>query len=228
MPNWKAIADAIGTGLYGDEIQDYKAKKQGMAESAERLLLAKNEDARAGQRAGMEAEAFGNEKSNWDLKRKEIETRVRSGEITNEQGQNELNTFKATGGEKGVAHRLDEDRLLKQRDAGRQDDDLALRKQSEGRLGAESGVRRKGQELENLLLEGTLPARIDAANDPLVKDSQLLNSLQQSFASAMRAGDVETAKALKADYDTLRENLLKKKAVKETQRYGIDNLNKRK
>ena len=228
MPNWKAIADAIGTGLYGDEIQDYKAKKQGMAESAERLLLAKNEDARAGQRAGMEAEAFGNEKSNWETKRQELQQKVKAGELSIQEAQNALDVFKSTGGATGAAHRLDQDRLLKQRDAGRSDEDLALRKQSEGRLGAESSLRRKGQELENLLLEGTLPARIDAANDPLVKDSQLLNSLQQSFASAMRAGDVETAKALKADYDTLRENLLKKKAVKETQRYGIDNLNKRK
>jgi hypothetical protein len=222
MPNWKAIADQIAQGMYGDDWRKARSEEQDMKLNEEKMGLARNADQRASSADAREQERFGNEKSSWDLKRQQFQAELEASGLSNKDKKNQLAAFDAAGGAEGAGKRTTEGHQMKLNEDKRQGAELGLRKTQSEREGQLLPGRLKAQELGNQYEEATLPSRIDEKNDPLVKDSQLLGSIAQALNSAIRAGDKEQAAELYKDYITMRSELQKKKAISAARRESVE------
>ena len=219
MPNWTEIAKAIGTGLFGDEVQQYQGRKQAMANEATRVQLAQNADSRAAMDESRRSDEFEFDKGNRSKKIEQLDNLLRAGVISNEEHQNALDVFRAGGGASGAVQRTDEERLLKQRAAGRADSQLDIERGNAARM-SESAARDaelhqgrlEKQGMDNRLERETLDSRIEEQLDP--GNRTLLNQLSQQYTQSVRAGDLEGSKKIKDQYDFLVGEIQKRRVMR--------------
>ena len=207
MPNWQDIANAIGRGMFGEEIQDYKAKKQAMAESAERMGFARDENRRAGEQAARQADEFEFSKQQRPLLLKQLQQQIDTGALSLKDAQNKLALFDAEGGVEGEATRRKQQlgreeqthkQSMKESNARIQSQaaDQAFRQNQEKRQAELHALELEGRKLDNELAKRTQEARvqgINTQNDPDVKKAQRLRAL---IDAAKIATDDETYQEL--------------------------------
>lgn len=191
MPNWQAIADAIGTGMWGEEIQAYKAKQQAMKNDEERMGFARDENRRANESAGRQAESYEFEKSQRPMLIKQLQQKIDAGELDLKEAQNQLALFDAEGGVEGEAGRRktkrDQETATHEQSVresrariGNMAADNARAAAQEARAKVKDELLATAQRLENEFNQQTQAARIagvNEANDPKVKDAQRLRAL---------------------------------------------------
>ena len=211
MPNWKDIANKIELGMFGDDWRKADAEKQSLAAGKQRMDLAASAEGRA-------ADEFEFSKGKRGKEMAQLDNLVKAGLLSNEDRQNVLDTFKAKGGASGEAQRTDEDRLLKQRSAGRADEELQIHKDSSARQGAEAI---RNAETHKLQMDaGQRANRIGAATEEETIDKSLgagdvmvLNDLQQRYVAASR-NDPEAAARIEDEYNLVLGEMRKKKAIR--------------
>lgn len=208
MPNWGAIAKSIATGMYGDEVQDYLAKKQQMQLEQERFGLAKNADARAQAGESREADTYEFSKSQRPLLLKRLQQQIDSGELDFKEAQNKLAIFDAEGGVEGEVGRrktkFDQDvqkhgQSMKESQASiaNMAADNARAAAQEARAKTREEVTLEGERLQNEFARGTQAARmagVNAQNDPDLKKRERLSQLI-NYAKVAPEEDMEMISA---------------------------------